>query len=146
MPSDERADTWLRPFWPTIRFPGVVRYPFSGDLGGFHFEPSTRWEAPSLYRGNDAVEQRVYREVASPGKQLGRLTDAVLALANTLVSSADGKIDPPEVAALRKIAAQIEEIKGSVADNTEQVARESLEKLAQSDPVRLRKVLDDYPG
>ena len=59
----------------------MFRAPWSGDVAQRITAP---WFSPSLtvnYAGNPAVEDRVVTEVASYGKQLGWLTEIVIALA-----------------------------------------------------------------
>ncbi|MCB0873026.1 MAG: hypothetical protein KDC36_06570 [Thermoleophilia bacterium] len=125
------TDPWFNLVLPSIRFPG------SGDLG-FNYQPNTAWEAPSLFRGDARVEQRVYSEVATPGRQLGRLSDALLSMAEHL------GVDTPEVTALREIAQSITAIKEQVREHQEQDARAALDRLAESDPDALRRLLEGY--
>src|SRR5258706_15387045 len=59
----------------------MFRAPWSGDVAQRITAP---WFSPSLtvnYAGDPAVEERVVREVASYGKQLGWLTEIAIALA-----------------------------------------------------------------
>ncbi|HEY3699213.1 MAG TPA: hypothetical protein VGK97_07765, partial [Spongiibacteraceae bacterium] len=83
--SDSLTDAWLRLWSPTINLPG------SGGIGKFNYHPYTTWGAPTLFSGNEAVEQVVYRDVATPGRQLGKLTDVVLELVDELTQR-DSKI------------------------------------------------------
>jgi hypothetical protein len=118
-------------FFPSVRFPG------SGNLE-FLYNPNTKWEAPSLVRGDERVEQRVYGEVASPGRQLGKLTDVVLQLA------ARAGLDTAEVGDLKAIRDHVDTIKSAVEDRTEKEARVLLDRLAEKDAARLRALLAEY--
>jgi hypothetical protein len=59
--EDTFSDTWFRFLSSTVHFPATIRNPGGGDVGGFTYQPYTKWEAPALMRGDDAVEQPVYR-------------------------------------------------------------------------------------
>jgi hypothetical protein len=56
-----------------------VRFPASGDVL-MDYEPSTNWDVFNPNLGNARLESGIFRDVASPGAQLGKLTDAVTAL------------------------------------------------------------------
>jgi hypothetical protein len=118
-------------FFPAIRLPA------SGNLE-LLYNPYTKWEAPTLIRGDERVEQRVYSEVASGGRQLGKITDVVLQLAKKTELASE------EVEALKGIAADIATIKAEVEDRTEKEARVLLDRLAEKDASRLRNLLADY--
>jgi hypothetical protein len=139
-------DSWLRLFSPTIKFPDNIRYPGGGDIGGFVYQPQTQWGAPSLSMGDAQTEYRVYSEVATPGKQLGKLTDAVLALAGMVEAmQREGDSEMPEaIAELKRMATSIEQVKTDAREIAERNARANLEKLACSDRERLKRLLDEY--
>ncbi|MEM9707995.1 MAG: hypothetical protein AAF871_04330 [Pseudomonadota bacterium] len=59
-------------------FSPTIEYPLSGDVVQ-DIAPVVSWR----YVGIPEVEDDVYCNVASPGKQLGKLCDAVLLLAET---------------------------------------------------------------
>ena len=84
--------------------PFAWNMPLSGDVKDI--SPVTSWFSPQYefnIAGNAALEKQVITKVASYGKQLGKLTNAVLELA-------DG--EPGEaVEALRAMAAEIEAVK-----------------------------------
>jgi hypothetical protein len=140
MASETLADAWLRLFSPTINLPG------SGSIGGFSYQPYTTWEAPTLYRGDQNVEQLVYRDVASPGKQLGKLTEVVLELADA-VAKLDSDIATSEnVRELKCLSERVEAIKLTVNVNAEAVAKEALEKLKAVDPEKLSQLIKQFGG
>lgn len=84
--------------------PFAWNMPLSGDVKDI--SPVTSWFSPQYefnIAGNAALEKQVITKVASYGKQLGKLTNAVLELA-------DG--EPGEaVEALRTLAKDIEALK-----------------------------------
>ncbi len=57
-------------------FPYVFRAPFSGDVTQ---EIVPRFLSPDI-KGSPAIEERVVREVASYGKQLGKILEALQSL------------------------------------------------------------------
>lgn len=106
--------------FPLVYSP-TYEYPLSGDV--FQgISPSFSWDI----EGIPEVEYEVCTSVASYGKQLGKLTEAVLALADK------AGLDGPEIAALRDIAAGVEEAKirarDAVRDRAEKAAARA-EKL-----------------
>ncbi len=138
MSSDTLTDAWLRLWSPTINLPG------SGGIGKFNYHPYTTWTAPTLFSGNEAVEQVVYRDVASPGRQLGKLTDVVLELVDEL-SQRDSKIAESEnVKKLIAMSAKIKSIKDVVEDNTAASAKELLEKLKATDNETFKALIKEY--
>ena len=93
--------------------PFAWNMPLSGDVKDI--SPVTSWFSPQYefnIAGNAALEKQVITKVASYGKQLGKLTNAVLELA-------DG--EPGEaVESLRVMAKEIEELKSkTLADSIE---------------------------
>lgn len=134
MATDNPVDALFRFFSPTIRLPG------GGDIGSFRYAPHTSWEAPALFRGNDAIEQAVYRDVASPGTQLGVLIDAVLALAEHTPQLAGSE----PIARLRELQEDIDSTKTNVRKSTTGNLRSELDHLKKNDSEALRSLLKDY--
>lgn len=145
LPSDF-VDSWFQMLSSGFSKPLAINLPGSGSIGGFTYQPSTVWEAPSLYRGNIAVEQAVYNTVASPGKQLGKLTDAVIALADLMErhlpvapdDDAREKLDE-----LREMCAMIARLKTPIVENLEQTTRDDFANLAKSNKKRAQSLLDE---
>jgi len=98
--------------------------------------PVTSWFSPQVemnFAGDAAIEGKVVAKVASYGKQLGALTEAILELA-------DGK-PGDKIERLRSIAEQVETVK---RQHLETAARASLDALRKSDPDALARVIVDY--
>jgi hypothetical protein len=145
MTSPNFIDSWFQMLSAAAGKPIAVNLPGSGSIGGFNYQPYTTWEAPSLYRGNIALEQSIYSGVASPGKQLGKLTDVVLKLAAILKDDVEKYKDAAtKVAELEKIASLIEDLKKPVIETAEQNARDDLDKLLGLNKKTLRAVIDDF--
>ncbi len=134
--SSTLADAWLRLWSPTINMPG------SGSIGGFNYHPYTTWEAP--FSGNQAVEQGVYREVASPGRQLGKLTDAVLELADALAKSNAEIANSESLKKLREMDESVKAVKGRIEESTAEKAEKILDELRATDSQTLKRLLAKY--
>jgi hypothetical protein len=79
------------------------------------------------YQGSPAIEKDVAARVASYGRQLGVITEAVLALA-------DGAPDKSKrIERLRDIANRIEEIKREHRSDLAASAQQAMESLAKTD-------------
>lgn len=117
-------------------FSWMFRLPFSGNVNE-NIAPSF---SPSLtidFAGNPKVEDRVVREVASYGSQLGWLTEIVLALADK------DERTPPEDALdkLRKASKEIDEIKTAVRKSALEDASAALDRLERDQPEAYRSLL-----
>jgi hypothetical protein len=82
-------------------------FPWGGNVAQ-QIEPNTNWlfGAIAPNTGNGKVEQRVFEEVASYGKQLGILTEVVLGLSEH---------NQPLSANARRSLSQLEELRGRIA-------------------------------
>lgn len=91
--------------------PFAWQMPLSGDVKDI--SPVTSWMCPQYeinIAGNAKLEKQVITEVASYGKQLGKISNAVLELA-------DGK-PGDAVAALRKMAEEIDALKSKTLQDS----------------------------
>jgi hypothetical protein len=122
---------WMPSFAPRIHFPG------SGNLD-LPYSPYTKWEAPSLYRGDDRIEQAVYTSIASQGSQLGTIIDLLDQLADK-----EG-IDTKERQKLSLLKKRIDETKMTFFENDETDALNALERLKSRDPSGLDRVLAKF--
>jgi hypothetical protein len=92
---------------------------------------STKYEIN--YEGVPSIERDVVTKVASFGKQIGIISDAVLELANG---------GPGEnVARLRQLVARVEEIKAQNMREAERSAEEAMDRLRELDPSRYNQLL-----
>jgi hypothetical protein len=100
--------------------------PFNPWFGvGQNILPS--WFSPTItcnFAGDIQVEKRVVAEAASYGKQLGLITDIVLALADKRLLD-----DNPSVSRLRKISEHVEEIKETYRRSAVAEATDALDRL-----------------
>ena len=116
----------------------AFKAPWSGDVDQI-INPVTSWFSPELefnFAGNKAIEARVVSEVASYGKQLGILTEAVLELSQGKPGAA--------VTELEHMALDIERIKQLHQDELSRTAHAVLGELKQKYPKRLQELLKDY--
>ena len=123
---------WLFPWW------GLFKGPFSGDVIQ-DIAPITSWLSPQFefnFAGNRRIEAEVVADVASFGKQLGILSEAVMELADDKKGVA--------VDRLKKLTDQIEEVKRQHKDRLEQKVKAELDQLKQQDPKALKRLIDEY--
>ena len=113
----------------------MFRSPWSGDVAQRITAP---WFSPSLtvnYAGDPAVENRVVTEVASYGKQLGWLSEIVIALAKTQ------SVPEETLTRLEKAAHDIAAIKQQVGVSAVAAANEALDRLERNNPVEYDQLL-----
>lgn len=100
----------------------TYEYPLSGDV--------VQGISPNFFfemEGIPEVEYEVTTTVASYGKQLGKLTEAVLALADKI------GLECAEVDSVREIAAGVEDAKLRARDMVRARAEKSAERAARLD-------------
>ncbi len=117
-------------FWPLtgISFPGA---------GGNAQSIMDSWFSTSItYAGDAQVESRIVSDVASYGKQLGILSEALLELAGP---GAHG----PAVERLACFVKRIDEVKARHAKRLDERTAESFEKLAEESPRDAERLLAD---
>ncbi len=116
------SNPWLKFYWP-----------LSGDVSGI--SPVTSWFSPNYeinFAGNREIEAKVISETASYGKQLGKITAAVLEMA-------DG--EPGEaVDQLRALSEEIERVKSSAIQDS---IKTQLNALKETDPDAYKKLLSE---
>ena len=111
--------SWMFPF----RFDQVVA-------------PNTTWFPTVInYQGDPVIERRITEEVASFGKQLGIISEALLEIADR---SGQKQIDR-----LRRIVFDINELKARQHVSLTEATRDSFEALVRDDPDRARVLADD---
>jgi hypothetical protein len=138
-------DSWFRMLSPAVHF----RLPASGDVS-MDYSPWTNWgiSRPKAKAGNPEIEAEVFREVALPGKQLGKLTEATLAMAELVKTMQPDILEQhPEQAnaiqAVVDLAADIERTKDEHRKAAKEEAIKALERLRQTDPDQYRSFVDD---
>ncbi|MCS7469086.1 hypothetical protein NZK35_20735 [Stieleria sp. ICT_E10.1] len=138
-------DSWFQMLSPAVSF----RLPASGDVS-MAYNPWTNWgiSRPKSTAGNPEIEAEVYLGVATPGKQLGKLTDATMALAK-LVQSLPPELlgqDPSAAEAieeLKDLAAEIERTKEKHKESAKAEAMKVMERFKQTDPPAYQTYLND---
>lgn len=123
---------WLFPWW------GLFKGPLSGDVTQ-DIAPITSWLSPQFefnFAGNRRIESEVVADVASYGKQLGILSEAVMELADGNKGVAIDR--------LKKLTDEIEEVKHQHKDRLEQKVKADLDQLKQQDPKTLKRLIDEY--
>ena len=121
-----------QPFmWPFNLFaPGNLNQPI---LPGWSFG-----NVSLNYAGNAEIEKDVVEKVASFGKQLGIITDAVLALA-------DGKpTEDKAIARLRDIATKIEQLKNQNKASLADQARGAMQRLEKAEPATAARIAAEF--
>ncbi len=104
-----------------------------------NISPNTSWFSPTVeynFAGNRAVEADVVSNVASYGRQLGILTDAVLELGEDN--------DDPAMKRLRGLAEKIAERKKERKQTLEEDLQAKLDGLGESDPAMLERLIRRY--
>ncbi len=135
-------DLWSRMLLPWLS----IRLPASGDVL-MNYNPWTNWGLSNYDAGNPEMEQEIFANVALPGKQLGKLSEAVKALI-ALAQEAHPELateDLQQPAAFRefleladKISLRKEELKGTVEGN----AKSALLRLKQSDREAYNRLIE----
>ena len=121
------AQNWMTPWlnmWPGAQ--SSTEAPLSGDVSQWF-----RLFSPTIVNGegDPALEREIVEDVATYGKQIGEITDVVLALA------ARSKL--PETQALAELktsAAAVAEKKAEYRKNALEHARKAMDDLREHDP------------
>lgn len=124
-----------------------VRMPASGDVL-MDYKPWTNWGVSSPEAGNPEIEAGVFRDVAMPGKQLGKLTEALNALIRIVEDAHPGVIKPGSeqyeaIDRLRTMANDIKLKKDALAKTAKAEALDALDRLKKSDREAFATLLDE---
>jgi hypothetical protein len=111
--------------WPNLA-PTNLNQPILPDFALQHITVN--------YKGDPGIEKDVAANVASYGKQLGIITEAVLTLAR------DEGDDSKPIKRLREIAHDIEQIKRKHRSDLAASAREAMEALAEKDAAAAQRI------
>jgi len=124
--------------WLWIWMP-QVHFPWSGSVDQT-IEPNTNWFFDSIApaAGNSQVEKKAFA-VASYGKQLGLITDVLLALAEK--GSVDSGVAADALARLKDIREQIATIKSDEATASSQALFDQLRRLKTQDPSDFERMI-----
>jgi hypothetical protein len=97
---------------------------------------SSGWLTPTIvtYAGDRAIEERVVTEVASFGRQLGILSEALLEIAD----GEPGKA----VERLRAVVNRVETVKGRFRRVLEEKAEDAFMALLEADPTAAERLVD----
>ena len=106
----------------------MIRAPFSGDVTQ---EITPRFLSPDI-QGIPEIEHKVQTEVASYGKQLGKILEALQLLSEATETPL------PEI---DKLATKIEDVKGSSKETFKDDAIAALKRLREVDKEAWREVL-----
>ena len=138
MKLDDPLKSCIRWLSPTINLPA------SGDIGSFNYHPDTQWQAPSIWRGDAQVETRVFKEVASPGSQLGTLLDALQVVVSVLEKQSPELSKDEALVRLTKLADEVKTAKAEAVNETEISLEKALDKLAQTNKAALKRLVGRY--
>ncbi len=86
------------------------------------------------YQGDPSIEKKVTEEVASFGKQLGTISEALIEVAG------DTRLGP-KLTRLRTIMDEVEEVKQRHHRSLARETTDSFEQLADQDPVEARRLI-----
>ena len=114
-------------------------FPWSGDVVQ-RIDPDFFFGAIPSGAGIGEIEKEIFK-VASYGKQLGLITEVLLALAEEAKLTAEPK---KSLDTLKDIHTKIERVKENKKDEIRNNARRVLDKLKASDEDGLKKLLNDY--
>lgn len=117
---------------PFDLFSWMFHFPLSGNVAQRIFSPAITVN----YAGDAAIEERVVSDVASYGKQIGWLSEIVLALAQ------DKRPDRDTVQSLAGAIEKIEDIKQQLKKSTLASAVEALNQLKEEQPEAYRSLMN----
>lgn len=126
----DQPNWWPFP-WPNPFAPTQLNQPILPDWSLQHIDVN--------YAGDPAIEKEVVAKVASYGKQLGIITEAVLALAGDDAAEREAHLDR-----LRAVAAQVEKVKLEHKQSLADTARDAMASLAKNDPAAATRIAADY--
>jgi hypothetical protein len=99
--------------------------------------PVTTWFPTVInYQGDASIERKVTEEVASFGKQLGIISEALLEVAGDARHG-------PKLKRLRTTVDEIEEVKRRQYKSLARQTTASFEELAERDPAEARALIDE---
>jgi hypothetical protein len=135
-------DLWSKMLSPWMN----IRLPASGDVT-MNYSPWTNWGWSDYEAGDPEMENEIFTNVALPGKQLGKLTDAVMALIEIAEKSSPGlEASKSEQAAafqeLKGLADRIASRKEELLGTAERNAEVALHRLKSADPKAYQRIIE----
>lgn len=136
------TNSWMPLLSPSFS----VKMPASGDMW-MDYKPWTNWGVSSTKVGSPEIESGIFRDVALPGKQLGRLTDAVAALIEIIQEAHPDAITEtsghaPAIEALTEMRNDILLKKAELKKTLEADASEALNRLKRADFAAFKSLVD----
>jgi hypothetical protein len=120
-----------------------VQFPFSGSVAQ-RIDPDTRWFFGGIrpQAGDGELEQRIHEDIASYGRQLGLLTEALLGLAGS------EQVGPEQAGRsmkrLEDIRTDVEALKREADSRLAAQASAALDRLARHDPGAAAALAERY--
>ncbi len=110
-----------------------IRLPASGDVS-MNYNPWTNWGMSIYDAGDPEIEREIFTKVALPGRQLGRLNDAVMALIELVqdrrLDLAEARSDQKQaIESFVKLASEIRIKKRALQGTVEANAETALDRL-----------------
>jgi hypothetical protein len=132
---------WLQMLSPMLN----VRLPASGDIM-MDYRPWTNWGEAEPSAGNPQIEDEIFRKVALPGKQLGRLIDAVNILIELAASDHPNlRTQPPQaISEFQSMSRQVINKKLDLQHSLRSEAQRALEQLRSADRQVFNALLAQY--
>jgi hypothetical protein len=132
---------WLQMLSPMLN----VRLPASGDIM-MDYRPWTNWGEAEPSAGNPQIEEEIFRKVALPGKQLGRLIDAVNILIELAASDHPNlRTQPPRaLSEFQSMSRQVINKKLDLQNSIRSDAQRALDQLRSADRQAFSALLAHY--
>lgn len=135
-------DLWSKMLSPWMN----IRLPASGDVT-MNYSPWTNWGWSTSEAGDPEMENEIFTNVALPGKQLGKLTEAVRALIELAEEATPGlAVGESERAVaireFRELADKIGIKKKEMLETAERDAKNALHRLKSADPKAYQRVIE----
>lgn len=115
-------------------------FPLSGNVQQ-HIDPDWFFSTIDAEVGDGEIEKEVFQKIASYGKQIGLLTEALLSM------SAKLEMNEQDILALKELTElqeKIEVIKTAKKQRVRKNAEKIMDKLQSCDPEGFRSLLDKY--
>lgn len=135
-------ETWTPMLAPWMN----IRLPASGDVC-MNYNPWTNWGLSIHDAGDPEIEREIFTTVALPGRQLGRLNDAVMALIELMQDEKleYGKANPVQQKAIERfvdLAKVIRTKKLALQGSVEANAETALDRLKSADLAAFDELID----